>query len=89
MAMAPSNFGSYSGKLLVGNFGDGKINAYDPVTGASAGALARDDGSAIVIEGLWGIAFGPGINSQPTNTLFFSAGPSDEQHGVYGRIDMR
>jgi uncharacterized protein (TIGR03118 family) len=88
MAMAPSNFGSYSGKLLVGNFGDGKINAYDPVTGASAGTLARGDGSAIVIDGLWGIAFGPGINSQPTNTLFFSAGPGDEQHGAYGRIDM-
>jgi uncharacterized protein (TIGR03118 family) len=88
MAMAPANFGTYSGKLLVANFGDGKINAYDPATGALAGTLAKSDGSAIVIDGLWGIAFGPGVNSQPTNTLFFTAGPSDEAHGLYGRIDM-
>jgi uncharacterized protein (TIGR03118 family) len=88
MALAPSNFGTYSGKLLVGNFGDGKINAYEPGTGASAGTLTKADGGAIVIDGLWAIAFGPGLNSQPTNTLFFSAGPGNEQHGAYGRVDM-
>ena len=43
----------------------------------------------IAIDGLWGIAFGNGINAQPTNTLFFAAGPSDETHGVYGRIDVQ
>lgn len=89
MAMAPANFGVASKMLLVGNFGDGKINAYDPTTGAFAGTLAKADGTPIVIEGLWGIAFGPGVNSQPTNTLFFAAGPSDEKHGLYGRIDMQ
>ncbi len=88
MALAPSNFGSFSGKLLVGNFGDGKINAYDMASGAMAGTLSRADGSAIVVDGLWGIAFGPGVNNQPANTLFFAAGPGDEAHGRYGRIDM-
>jgi uncharacterized protein (TIGR03118 family) len=88
MAVAPSNFGTYSGKLLVTNFGDGKINAYDPATGAATGPLGKADGTAIAIDGLWGIAFGPGPNSQPTNTLFFTSGPSSGAHGLYGRIDM-
>jgi uncharacterized protein (TIGR03118 family) len=87
MAMAPANFGAASNMLLVGNFGDGKINVYNPGTGAFMGALAKSDNTPIVIDGLWGIAFGPGVNSQPTNTLFFAAGPSDEKHGLYGRID--
>ena len=88
LVMAPTNFGTYSGKLLVANFGDGTIQAYDPDSGKSAGPLTKADGSPIVIDGLWGIAFGPGINSQPTNTLFYTAGPGDEAHGAYGRIDM-
>ena len=88
IALAPMNFGTYSGKLLVGNFGDGTIQAYDPNDGTPAGPLTRADGSAIVVDGLWGLAFGPGVNSQPTNTLFYTAGPNDEAHGVYGRIDM-
>jgi hypothetical protein len=53
------------------------------------GTLSRADGTPIVIDGLWGIAFGTGNYSQPTNTLFFAAGPSDEQHGLFGRIDMQ
>jgi uncharacterized protein (TIGR03118 family) len=89
MAMAPANFGSFSNALLVGNFGDGKINAYDPTSGQLMGTLSTPDGAPIVIDGLWGIAFGNGINSQPANTLFFAAGPADETHGQYGRIDMR
>ena len=89
MALAPANFGPFSNALLVGNFGDGKINAFDPSTGAFLGTLSKADGTPIVIDGLWGIAFGNGINAQPTNTLFFAAGPVDETHGVYGRIDNR
>jgi uncharacterized protein (TIGR03118 family) len=89
LAMAPSNFGDFSNALLVGNFGDGKINAYNPTTGAFIGTLAKSDHTAIVIDGLWGIAFGNGINNQPTNTLFYTAGPGDEEHGAYGRIDMQ
>jgi uncharacterized protein (TIGR03118 family) len=89
IAMAPANFGTFSNKLLVANFGDGKINAYDPTTGQMQGTLSRADGTPIVIDGLWGIAFGNGINAQPANTLFFTAGPADEAHGLYGRIDLR
>ena len=87
IAMAPANFGAFSNALLVGNFGDGRINAYDPTTGASLGTLSTPSGTPIAIDGLWGIAFGNGINSQPVNTLFYAAGPVDETHGVYGRID--
>jgi len=89
IAMAPSNFGAFSNALLVANFGDGRINAYDATTGASLGTLASPAGTPIAIEGLWGIAFGNGINGQPTNTLFYAAGPADETHGAYGRIDSR
>jgi uncharacterized protein (TIGR03118 family) len=88
MALAPSNFGRFSGALLVGNFGDGKINAFDVDTGELLGTVSERNGTPITIDGLWGIAFGNGINSQPTNTLFFAAGPQDETHGLYGRIDV-
>ena len=88
LAMAPPNFGKFSNMLLVGNFGDGKINVYDPATGAMAGTVSNNDGSAIVVPGLWALQFGNGINAQPTNTLFYTAGPGNEQHGLYGRIDM-
>lgn len=90
LAMAPaSGFGAFSGALLVANFGDGRIHAYDPASGQLLGALKKPDGMEIAIDGLWGIAFGNGINSQPQTTLFFGAGPNDEGHGVYGRIDPR
>ena len=89
LAMAPSNFGDFSNALLVGNFGDGKINAYNATTGAFIGTLQKSDHTPIVIDGLWGIAFGNGVNNQPTNTLFYTAGPGDEAHGAYGRIDMQ
>jgi uncharacterized protein (TIGR03118 family) len=87
MAMAPASFGPFSNDLLVGNFGDGKINAFDPTTGALLGSLTLPNGVPIAIDGLWGIAFGNGIDSQPTTTLFYAAGPASETHGVYGRID--
>ena len=89
VAMAPANFGAFSGDLLVANLGDGKINAFNPTTGAFLGTLGRADGTPIAIDGLWGIAFGNGLNDQPTNTLFFAAGPGDYAHGVYGRIDTQ
>ena len=89
LAMAPANFGTFSNTLLVANFGDGKINAYNPSSGAFVGTLGKSDGAPIVIDGLWGIAFGNGINAQPTNTLFFTAGPAEEKHGLYGRIDLK
>jgi uncharacterized protein (TIGR03118 family) len=88
LTRAPPNFGGFSGSLLVGNFGDGWINAYDPVTGAFRGTLSDANGHPIASPGLWGIAFGNGAFNQPAATLFFAAGPDNEADGVYGRIDM-
>jgi uncharacterized protein (TIGR03118 family) len=88
MALAPASFGRFSNRLLVGNFGDGRINAYDLASGKWLGALRGPDHKPIRIEGLWGIAFGNGLQNQPIDTLFFAAGPDDEQHGLYGRLDV-
>ncbi|MHB8533949.1 MAG: TIGR03118 family protein [Sulfuricaulis sp.] len=87
MALAPAGFGKFSNRLLVGNFGDGRINVYNLATGKFVGRLKGMDHRPIQIDGLWGIAFGNGFLSQPVNTLFFAAGPDGEQHGLYGRID--
>lgn len=89
LALAPSSgFGAFSGKLLVSNFGDGTINAYDPATGNFAGTLSDSTGAAITLDGLWGIAFGNDALSQPGTTLFYAAGPNGESGGAYGRIDL-
>jgi uncharacterized protein (TIGR03118 family) len=87
IALAPDNFGAFSGDLLIGNFGDGTIDAYDLASGAFVGRMVLSNGQAIVLPGLWGIAFGPGVMSQPKNALFFAAGINDEANGLYGRID--
>ena len=88
MALAPANFGIFSNDLLVGNFGDGKINAFDPSTGKLVGTISNSSGVPLSYAGLWGIAFGNGIDSQPTNTLFYAAGTGGGAHGQYGRIDV-
>jgi uncharacterized protein (TIGR03118 family) len=87
MAIAPAGFGRFSNHLIVGNFGDGTINAYDVKNFTFAGQLHASNGRTLVIDGLWGIAFGNGFQRQPTDALFFAAGPDDETHGLYGRID--
>ena len=86
MAIAPANFGRFSNRLLVGNFGDGTIQAFDLASGIRVGALRTPDRQRLVIPVLWGIAFGNGILDQPTNTLFFAAGPNFGAGGLYGRI---
>jgi uncharacterized protein (TIGR03118 family) len=87
LAIAPADFGRFSNRLLIGNFGDGLINAYDVATGAFIDQLRGDNGEPLRIDGLWGIAFGNGILEQPTNVLFFAAGPNEENGGLYGRIE--
>ena len=87
LALAPANFGAFSNRLLVGNFGDGKINAYDLASGEFKGQLLRPNGMPLAIDGLWGLSFGNGINHQPTNVLFVTAGPNDETNGLYARIE--
>jgi uncharacterized protein (TIGR03118 family) len=85
MAIAPAGFGDLGGALIVGNFGDGHIHAYDPQTGAPMGTLRRPNGNPLVIDGLWALMFGNGTTAGST-TLLFSAGPNDESHGLYGSI---
>jgi uncharacterized protein (TIGR03118 family) len=87
LALAPDSFGRHGGRLLVGNAGDGEINAYDPGTGIWLGRLRGEDGRTIRIDGLKGIQFGNGLSNQPTNTLFFAAGPDGGANGLYGRLD--
>jgi len=81
LAIAPSQFGSIAGYLMVGNFGDGQINIYDPATGAYISTLSKKSGKPIVIQGLWSLD--PGPNSNEVN---FSAGPGGETHGLFGVI---
>ena len=92
VAMAPSDFGRFSGCLLVGNFGDGTINAYckDDEGEWHFGGTLREGKRPIVIEGLWGIAFGhgPDSNSGPSNSLYFTAGPDEEVNGYFGKIEV-
>jgi uncharacterized protein (TIGR03118 family) len=88
IALAPARFGTFSNALLIGNFGDGRINAFEPVFGFPMGPLRDSRMRPIEIEGLWGIAFGNGFANQPVNTLFFASGPDDEEHGLYGRLDL-
>lgn len=91
MALATSNFGALSGDLLIGNFGDGMIDAYDPNTGNFISTLDNTNGTPLVIEGLWGLAFGNGAPGQGVDSLFFTAGipgPDNiEDHGLFGHID--
>ncbi len=90
LAWAPGNFGKFSSDLLVGNFGDGTINAFDPITGAQLGTIDGTNGMPLVNLGLWGIAFGNGAQGTSTNTLYFTAGiPGPDQiedHGLFGAI---
>ena len=88
LALAPADYGTLSHALLVGNFGDGKINGYDPATGAYVGTLGDAGGTAFTAPGLWGIAFGNDANNQPHNTLFYAAGLNNEANGAYGRLDL-
>ncbi len=86
MALAPAGFGTLGGTLLVGNFGDGIINAYDPLTGAPRGVVAGADGAPLVNTGLWEIAFGNGGNGGDRNVLYFAAGINNEENGLFGGI---
>jgi uncharacterized protein (TIGR03118 family) len=87
MAQAPTDFGANSHNILVGQFGSGQILVFDPVTGKFKGPLYDATNTPIVIDGLWGLAFGSGgTGSGPATTLYFTAGPDGEQHGLFGTI---
>jgi len=86
LALAPAGFGEFGGALLVGNFGDGLINAFNPTTGALLGALRDATNNPIANDGLWGLRFGNGGNGGNVNTLYFTAGLNNEQNGLFGSI---
>jgi uncharacterized protein (TIGR03118 family) len=86
LALAPRNFGPFSGALLVGNFGDGTIVAFDPITGAVRDYLRDASNAPIKIDGLWGLAFGNGVSLGDADSLYFTAGPNGEQDGIFGRL---
>ncbi|HKA35178.1 MAG TPA: TIGR03118 family protein [Thermoanaerobaculia bacterium] len=86
MALAPSGFGELAGMLLIGNFGNGHINAFNPVTGEFFDKLRDGHGQAIVIDGLWALQFGNGVNGGHSGTLYFTAGPNEEADGLFGSL---
>jgi uncharacterized protein (TIGR03118 family) len=89
LADAPDTFGTFAGDLLVGNFGDGQINAYAENADGDfehRGRLTGADGKKLAIDGLWALEFGNAGNNGTPNQLFFTAGPDDESHGLFGNI---
>jgi uncharacterized protein (TIGR03118 family) len=90
MAWAPAaGFGKASGQLLVGNFGDGRINVFRQDKHGrwkKSGRLLTSDHKPLTIDGLWGIGFGNGATAGPTTTLYFAAGPDGATHGLYGSV---
>ena len=83
MTIAPSSFNEFAGALLVGNFGDGKINAYDSNSGSFIGTLSKKTGAPLVISGLWG------LDPVPSGDITFTAGIKDESHGLMGLITAK
>jgi uncharacterized protein (TIGR03118 family) len=88
LTLTPNNFGPFSHDLLVGNFGDGHINVFNPATGAFLGQLPDQAGDPITINGLWGIDFGNGNLAGETDELFFASGLNDEANGLFGKIEF-
>ncbi|HEY0473492.1 MAG TPA: TIGR03118 family protein [Kribbella sp.] len=86
--IAPKKFGKFSNDLLVGNFGDGTIHAYDPHNGRFLGALTDTKGHVIKIERLWSLLTGDAVAGGP-NSVWFSSGPDAEQHGLLGILTAR
>ncbi len=86
--IAPAGFGSFAGDLLVGNFGNGIISAFDPATGAFKGKLLGADGQPIVLGDLWGLITGNGGSAGDVNTVYFTAGVRNEAHGLFGSLSV-
>ena len=84
LAIAPSSFGALAGDLLVGNFGDGKINAFDLTSKTPSGSLTDANGNPIAIDGLWALTPGNNGSAGSAQDIFFSAGPNDETRGLFG-----
>jgi len=86
LTIAPAGFGSFGGDLLVGDFGDGRIHAYDPFSGRFMGTVRNESGMPLTIDGLWGLTFGT-ASTGGTGTLLFSAGPNGQADGLFGSLN--
>jgi uncharacterized protein (TIGR03118 family) len=89
LALAPGNFGAFSNDLLVGNFGDGSINAFDPATGTYLGQMLDGKGNPLINPGLWGLKFGNGGSGGDLDKLYFTAGGAAEDHGLFGSLQSQ
>ncbi len=88
LVIAPASFGAFGNALLVGNFGDGTINAFNAASGAFLGTLSDPLGSPIVIDGLWALVFGNGVGGGDTSSLYFASGPNGEADGLFGKLTV-
>jgi uncharacterized protein (TIGR03118 family) len=89
LAIAPAGFGDFAGDLLVGNFGDGTINAFNPTTGAFVAQLNDPIGAPITIPNLWALRPGNGGSGGEKAAIYFTAGipgPDNGNHGLFGRL---
>jgi len=86
LAIAPKSWGDLANSLLVGNFGDGAIHAYDPDTGELLSTLTDKDGNTLKLDGLWAIVVGPKEPKDYSKRVYFTAAPDDEAHGLYGYL---
>ena len=86
MTLAPATFGAFGGDILVGNFGDGHVNAYDRSTGHFEGRLLDGAGQPLTISGLWGLRFPAGSLNAVAGALYFTAGLNDEHDGLFGDL---
>jgi uncharacterized protein (TIGR03118 family) len=84
---APSSFGEFAGAILIGNFGDGRINAFDADTGDFLASVTNSLGQEILIDGLWTLTAGNGQNGGEPNAIYFTAGPNGEKHGLFGSLE--
>jgi uncharacterized protein (TIGR03118 family) len=88
VTLAPAGFGDFAGDILVGNFGDGTISAFDPVSLLFEGTISGQSGAPLVNSGLWALNFrAPGSGFDP-NTLFLTAGINDEANGLFASIQV-
>ncbi len=85
VVQAPADFGSFANDILVGNFGDGHISAYD-ANGNVLGQLDGSNGQPLAIERLWQLTIGNGSTAGSTGTLYFSAGINQEKDGLFGSL---
>ena len=88
LTIAPASFGMFGGALLVGNFSNnGIISAYNPSNGVSLGTMKDESNNSIVISQLWALQFGNGGSGGDVNTLYFTAGIANEEHGLFGKLN--